>query len=102
MPMGWQQRRRKRFYYRSKRINGRVHALYLGNGETAERVAAEVAAAKAKRAADQAALANFQAKLAGVDQLAADVDQGVHLLTEAVLLTAGFREHRSEWRLRRD
>jgi hypothetical protein len=100
--MGWQQRRRKQFYYRSTRINGRVHAVYLGNGETAERVAAEVASAKAKRMADQTALADFQARLANVDQLAADVDQGVRLLTEAVLLTAGFREHRGQWRLRRD
>ena len=100
--MGWQRRRRKQFYYRSRRVDGRVHVVYLGRGETAGRVAAEVAAAKVKRLADKTALAEFQTRLAGVDQLVADVDQGVNLLTEAALLIAGFREHRGQWRLQRD
>ena len=100
--MGWQQRRHKRFYYRSKRIDGRVRSIYLGSGDVAKQAAAKDAAAKAERVTDEAALAEFQARLTNVDQLAADVDQGVRLLTEAALLTAGFREHRGEWRLSRD
>ena len=102
IPMGWQQRRRKQFYYRSQRVDGRVRSIYLGSGEVAKQAAANDAAAKVKRVADQTALAEFQTRLANVDQLAADVDQGVRLLTEAALLTAGFREHKGEWRLRRD
>ena len=65
------------YYYKSRRIGNAVRKVYLGAGDVAKQAAANDAAAKAKRVADQAALADFQARLAGVDQLAADVDQGV-------------------------
>lgn len=100
--MAWETRGCTRYYYRSHRIGKTVRKGYLGSGDVARKAAAKDAAAKAQRAADKAALAEFRSRLANVDQLAADIDQGVHLLTEAVLLTIGFREHRGEWRLRRD
>ena len=100
--MGWQRRRRKQFYYRSERVNGRVHTAYLGAGEAAKRVADQVAAEKTKRVADQTALADVQAKLAGVDQLTAAAAEGVDQLTEAALLGLGCHEHRGQWRLQRE
>jgi len=100
--MAWETRGTRPYYYKSRRIGNTVRKLYLGSGDVAKQAAANDDAAKAQRVTDQAALAELQTGLANVDQLAADVDQGVHLLTEAVLLTAGFREHRGEWRLRRD
>jgi len=99
--MGWQRRRRKQFYYRSERVNGRVHTTYLGAGETAKRVADQVAAQQAKQMADRAALADVQANLANVDQLTAVATEGIELLTEAALLGLGCHEHRGQWRLRR-
>jgi len=100
--MAWETRGARPYYYKSRRIGNVVRKTYLGSGEVAKQAAANDAAAKVKRVANQTALAEFQTRLAGVDQLAADVDQGVRLLTEAALLTAGFREHRGEWRLSRD
>ena len=100
--MAWETRGACPYYYKSRRIGNTVRKVYLGSGDVAKQAAANDAAAKAKRVADQTALAEFQTRLANVDQLAADVDQGVRLLTEAALLTAGFREHRGEWRLSRD
>jgi hypothetical protein len=100
--MAWETRGRTRYFYRSRRVGKTIRKVYLGSGDVAKQAAAKDAAAKAQRVTNQAALAEFQTRLAGVDQLAADVDQGVHLLTEAVLLTMGFREHRGEWRLSRD
>ena len=100
--MAWETRGVHPYYYKSRRIGNTVRKIYLGAGDVAKQAAANDAAAKAQRVADQAALAAFQTRLANVDQLAADVDQGVRLLTEAVLLTAGFREHRGEWRQGRD
>jgi hypothetical protein len=100
--MGWERRRKKDFYYRSQRTGNQVRKVYLGGGEIARQAAAKDAATKARRAADQAALAELQAKLAGLDGLANEAQQGAELLTEAALLAIGFREHRGEWRLRRD
>ena len=100
--MAWETRGTRPYYYKSRRIGNTVRKLYVGSGDVAKQAAANDTAAKVKRTADQTALAEFQTRLAGVDQLAADVDQGVRLLTEAALLTAGFREHRGEWRQQRD
>lgn len=100
--MGWEPRGGRRFYYRYERDGKTVHKIYCGAGEAAKRAAAEDAATKAKRAADRAELAVFQAKLASVDQLAEEIKQGVDLLTEATLLALGFHQHRGQWRRRRD
>ena len=100
--MGWQRRRHKQFYYRSQRVDGRVRTIYLGGGETAKQAAEKDAEARVQRAADKAELATLEAKLSSVDQLAAEVQHGVGLMTEATLLAIGYREHRGQWRRRRD
>ncbi len=100
--MGWERHRKKDFYYRSARVGNQVRKVYLGSGEIARQAAKKDAAKRAKRAADSTELAEFEAKLAGVDQLAAEVGTGVGLLVEGTLLAMGFRDHRGQWRLRRD
>ena len=103
--MGWHARgvgRRRYYFYLTVRVDREVRKLYLGAGEAAKRAAEQVAAAQFKRVADHAELAALQMKLAGVDQVVAEVEHGVGLLTEATLLAQGFREHRGQWRLRRD
>jgi hypothetical protein len=87
-----------RFYYRSRRVNGRVTKVYLGAGDVARQAAEKDAAMKAKQATDRTELAEFEAKLAGVDQLAAEVGAGIGLLLEGTLLAMGFRDHKGEWR----
>ena len=99
--MAWETRSTRQYYYRAKRVNGRIEKTYLGAGDVARHAAEKDAAARAKHAADRAELAEFQARLAGVDGLAGKAEQGVELLTEATLLAIGFRNHRGEWRLNR-
>lgn len=101
--MAWELRgkKKKRFYYRSKRVGQKVHRIYLGSGEVAQKAAEKDAAAKAKRQADRMELAAFRAQLADVDRLVAQVQQGVELLTEAELLAQEFHQHRGQWRRRR-
>ena len=100
--MAWESRGRQRYFYRAKRIQGRVRKIYLGAWDVARQAAEKVAAAKARRAAERAELAAEQARLAGPDQVAAEVQHGVDLLTEAALLAAGCHEHRGEWRRSRN
>ena len=102
--MAWEARGKgqHRFYYRSRHAGGKVEKVYLGRGDVAREAAAKDAAAKAKLAADHAELAELEAKLAGVDQLAAEVEVGADLLTEATLLSIGFHQHRGQWRRHRD
>ena len=96
--MAWEVRGQRRYYYRTRRVDGTVKRVYLGAGDIAERAAAKDAATRTKRATDQAELAALQARLAGTDQLSADVQHGVDSLTEATLLSLGFHQHRGQWR----
>ena len=52
--MGWEQRGNNPYYYRARRINGRVVKEYVGTGASAEAAAAED---KARRQARQIASA---------------------------------------------
>lgn len=98
--MSWESRGRQRVYYRSRRIGNTVRKVYFGAGQAAKEAAVRDAAAKAKRATDAAELVDFQAKLAGLDEVVAEVETGVDLLSEATLLGLGFHDHRGEWRRR--
>ena len=96
--MAWESRSKRRYYYRAKRVGNRVEKTYLGAGDAAQAAAAKDAATKARRAADHATLAELQAKLAGLDQLVAEVEVGADVLTEAALFSVGFHQHRGQWR----
>ena len=102
--MGWERRRNgSRYYYRARKIGGRVVKEYVGTGPEAELAAAQDADTRAGRAAASAARrttrAGFDSLDAPLDAFAAALDS----LTRAGLLLAGYhRHHGGEWRRRRD
>lgn len=99
--MGWEARpdtRRSYFYRNQKAPDGRWRKKCLGNGPEAEAAAREIADAAAERKRHRAELAGLQAQLGAVDGMVAELDQGVALLTEAVLMAGGFHAHRGKWR----
>src|SRR5262249_50655522 len=90
------------YYYRVRKVNGRVRREYVGRGPVAEAVAALDAADRERREdhrrqgrEDRARSDELAAKVAALDELA-------DLLAAAALAAAGFhRHHRGEWRRRR-
>src|SRR6266508_5922658 len=100
--MGWEVRGGRRYYTRSRKVNGRVVREYIGAGPVAELAAAADALRRADRRADaearRAAQARWQAALTPSLELSRTID----LLTRATLLAAGYRQHaRSSWRRKR-
>ena len=99
--MAWEARGSRRYYTRSKRVNGRVVREYIGTGAVAELAAA----ADALRRADQRAVmearraeeANWQAALAPLLALSRVAD----LLARAALLAGGYHRHARTWRKKR-
>jgi hypothetical protein len=101
--MAWEARGSRRYYTRSKRVNGRVVREYLG---AAGAPAAELAAAAdaLRRADRRAALearraeeARWRAALTPLVELCRAAD----LMARATLLAAGYHRHsRSSWRKR--
>jgi hypothetical protein len=94
-PMGWE----RGYYYRVRKVNGRVVRKYVGRGAAAELAAALDGLEREQRrrvATEQRREADSLAALdAALRAVAAATDRAVR----ATLLAAGYRRHhRSEWR----
>lgn len=100
--MGWETRGAGTYYYRKRKLDGRVVSEYVGSGPHAARVAARAAVAQRKRAAavatERAERDQMAAREAALDAFCA-LTNG---LVSVTLLDAGYRRHhRGEWRKQR-
>ena len=100
--MAWEQRGGRPYYYRSRRVNGRVVKEYVGAGPDAELLAnVEEAHRSSERARKEAQEAEHQR----LEELDAEIDAAcevIGLIARATLVAAGYRQHkRGEWRLKR-
>jgi predicted component of type VI protein secretion system len=99
--MGWESRKRGRFFYRSSRQNGRVVKTYIGRGIAGRAAADFLAEARQRRLDQAAAFRTEQARLASPTQALADLDAACSLMIEAILTIAGFHKVDSKWRKKR-
>ena len=100
--MGWEPRGNGLYYFRYRKVDGRVTRQYLGAGGVAELAAAADALRRADRLAAaearRAEAASWQAALAPLLELCRVAD----VMARAALLFAGYHRHsRSSWRRRR-
>jgi len=102
--MSWERRRNgTRYYYRARKIGGRVVKEYLGTGSEAERAATQDASERSVRAAASIARRTTRAELHSVEAPLDAFTVALDSLTSAGLLLAGYyRHHGGEWRGRRD
>jgi len=101
--MGWDQRGKKRYYYRTQRQNGRPVRTYFGSGETAEFAATADALVRVQREMDARKWQQEQENRAAAEALLNELCEWSDLLVRATLLVAGFHQHaRGVWRLKRD
>jgi hypothetical protein len=97
--MGWDKRG---YYYRSRKVKGRVEREYVGTGTVANLVAELDAADRDKKAAARQADQRSRQELAALDAPLETLDEFVDLVACATLLIAGYRQHRrGEWRKKR-
>jgi hypothetical protein len=103
VPVGWERRGRRRYYYTGRRVRGRVVKIYFGRCETADLAAAIVRDARSERRAAVAAAREMEARYAAPDRLARALDGACEWLLEAHLLLAGYhRPNYRAWRRRQD
>lgn len=97
--MAWENRRRQRYFYRSRRVGSRVLKEYLGRGAAAAAVAAEIGEGRSERLREQRAQAEFVDRIGAADGLFQQFDRLTSALVAAAMMLAGFRQHnRHEWR----
>lgn len=100
--MGWETRGGRRYYYRARKVGGRVVKEYLGTGRPAEIAALQDAWTRQDRAAAANARRAERAGLEAVDGEMKDIDDVIEAMTQASLVLAGYhRHHGGEWRRRR-
>lgn len=96
--MAWE----RGYYYRVRKINGRVVREYIGKGLAGEQAAASDANHRAARNTQTAARKAEEARHDALDLQVAKFCRGVDLITRAALTAAGFHQHnRGEWRRKR-
>ena len=101
--MSWEMRGDRRYYYRARKVDGRVIKEYVGAGPRAEIVALQDRWARQDRAVTARARQAERAGLEAVDGELTDVDGAIEVMMRTSLVLAGYhRHHRGEWRRRRD
>ena len=101
--MAWEARGGRRYYTRTRKVQGRFVRSYIGGGAAGELAAAADALRRADRRAAaearRAEAASWQAALAPLRELCRVAD----VMARAALLAAGFHRHdRGQWRRRRE
>ncbi len=99
--MSWEIRGGQRYYYRARKIGGRVVKEYVGKGPSAEIAALQDSWARQDRAAGAVARRAERAGLEALDGELKDVDDAIEALARARLVLSGYhRPHRGAWRRR--
>jgi hypothetical protein len=100
--MAWERRGNNFYYYQGVREDRRVRKRYIGRGEVAEVLAhTDETMARDRRArvmGERAELGEMRSLLESADKMG-DVAES---LARAEMVAAGYRQHNSEWRRRRD
>lgn len=100
--MGWENRNRSQYYYRKRRVNGRVVSEYVGNGLAGE--LAEIFDAEDRQEAEYKRRETQKQKrqAAAMDRQAGEVEKLTRAFTQACLLLAGYHTHKGQWRKKRN
>jgi hypothetical protein len=100
--VSWDRKQRGgKYYYRSRRIDGKSMKEYVGRGPVAQLAARLDERERQDRRAEREALLVEQVRLAAADLAFMDARDLVELLVRATLVLGGFHTHHSQWRRRR-
>ena len=90
-----------RYYYRGKKINGKVVMEYVGKGIIGEIAEAEDLERRRLKADKQQRKKNIQQEETAIDQHLIKIEADLTVITSDLLKSAGFHKHRGQWRQRR-
>jgi hypothetical protein len=97
--MAWEQRGKKRYYFRCRKVAGRVVREYVGSGPAAELAAAADALRRLEREIQSRERREEQAHLWEAEAPLLALCEATNVLTRAALVAAGYYQHdRGAWR----
>jgi len=99
--MSYEARGPYHYYYRARKVGGRVVKEYVGHGPAAVAMAAQDEATRVDRRAAAEARRTRQSQLNDLDRVTDAAGASIETLLNASLVAAGYhRHHRGEWRRR--
>lgn len=99
--MPWLHRGDTRYFYRMRRLNGRMTAEYLGRGRAAHQAAAEIEERRRRRHQQAQAVVDHEARYSDGLEALNELCQASDLLAKATLVANGYYQHaRGAWRRR--
>jgi hypothetical protein len=98
--MSWDQKRKDgpRYYYESRRVDGRPVKRYVGTGPRAERQARLDEECRQQRQAQRQVFLGEMRRVAPAEDALKELRLLTDLLARATLLLAGYHEHKGQWR----
>lgn len=99
----WEKRKRGGLYYtRSRKINGQVIREYIGGGDAGELAAQMDALRRHQREEEERTWRKERERMDSLETPVKELCEVSELLTNVVLLLAGYRQHnRGDWRKKR-
>lgn len=100
--MGWERRGSGNYYYRKKRVGGRVVTEYVGKGLSAELGALFDDKMRSERELERAAREKARAEEEQIDHALVELEELVQAITRGYLIVQGYHKHKGQWRRKRD
>jgi len=100
--MSWETRANgKRYYTRSRRVNGRIQREYVGGGTIGELSEQLDVAEREERQLRAEAIRDAKSQMDSFDELLTQFETLTENIGRGLLIAAGYHQHnRSEWRKR--
>jgi hypothetical protein len=100
--MAWEKRQRGNgYYYRKRKIGGRVVSEYIGAGYLAEQQAERDQLEREREAQERAAWQRMVNEQRETDQELDQLEQTIKALVSVQLQAAGYHKHKGQWRRKR-
>lgn len=96
--MAWETRGNNSYYYRKKRVGGKVVSEYVGKGLLAQEIASMDLAERHERNKEVEVIKKESTELKLLAHQAAQVTSFIKQILEGVLIATGFHKHKGQWR----
>lgn len=96
--MAWEKRGNLNYFYRKKRIGGKIKSVYVGSGDIAELIeqSDKIDKLRADAAAEQLKRKRIEAD--ALDDKINELSEINQILVDALFLINGFHQHKRQWR----
>lgn len=100
--MAWETRGNSSYYYRKKRVGGKVVSEYVGKGLVAQEIASMDLAERQERNKESEAIKKEKNELELLDRQVMQSISVICRMAEGFLMMSGFHKHKGQWRRMRN